>query len=105
MERVMEIEKFKRYVVLLSNKPDIQRDKSLIREHVDFLRRLEREGKIVLCGPFTDYAGGMYILNSKDKNEAVAIAESDPFVLEDTRSFEIREWVLSCEENNHLGMG
>ncbi len=47
----------------------------------------------------------MIIIKAFDFNEAKAIAESDPFVLSKVRTFEIRSWELSCEENNHMGMG
>jgi uncharacterized protein YciI len=96
---------FNRYVILLTSSPAAKRDENTIRDHVAFLRKLEGEGKLVLCGPFTDHAGGMIVIKAKDKAEATAIAKSDPFVRSGSRSFEVRSWLLSCEENNHLGMG
>lgn len=47
----------------------------------------------------------MIILNVSQYEEALAIAISDPFVKEKVRTFTIRTWALSNEENNHLGMG
>lgn len=60
-------------------------------------------GKLVLCGPFTDHAGGMIILRVKDKSEARAIAAKDPFVRDGVRSFEVRTWEIGNAENNYLG--
>jgi len=77
----------------------------LIRAHVAFLRKLDKEEKLVMCGPFTNCKGGMVIIKASGLEEATRVAESDPFVSEGVRTFEVRTWELSCEENNHMGMG
>lgn len=96
---------FTRYVILLSLVPGKKLTEPLIKEHVQFLKGLEREGRLVLCGPFTDYNGGMIIIKASSLEEAADIAASDPFVRSEVETFEVRTLELSCEENNHMGFG
>ena len=99
-------ERFRRYVITLVRDPEVRRDDSVVRAHVAFLRELDAQGKLELAGPFEDGRGGMYILRVGSDQEARTIAESDPFVQTGlSKSFEARAWILSCEENNHQGMG
>ncbi len=56
-------------------------------------------------GPFTNHKGGMLIIKASSFDEAKQISENDPFVREGVRTAEVRSWELSCEENNHMGMG
>ncbi|XOK64620.1 YciI family protein [Paenibacillus elgii] len=97
--------KFTRYVILLSLNPGKKLTEELIRKHIAFQRKLEKNGQLELCGPFSDYQGGMMIIRASCYEEARSIAESDPFVSTGTESYELRTWQLSCEENNHLGAG
>ncbi|MFE8695900.1 YciI family protein [Cytobacillus sp. FJAT-53684] len=95
------------YIILLSIKKGKQLTESVIREHISFLRKLEDKNQLVLCGPFLDYKGGMIIIRAKsmDEAKAIAIAESDPFIISGLEDYEIRTMEVSSEENNHLGMG
>jgi len=77
----------------------------LIKSHVAHLKELDKKGQLVLCGPFLDYKGGMVIVKASSYDEAKEIAESDPFVREGVETYEIRSMEISCEENNHLGIG
>ncbi|MEF2967663.1 YciI family protein [Paenibacillus sp. M1] len=94
-----------RYVILLSVIPGKEMSEELIRAHVGHLKELDRQGKLVLCGPFTDYRGGMVIIKAAGYEEAKAVAEADPYVQAGVESYELRTWELSCEGNNHMGMG
>lgn len=94
---------FTRFVILLT-KSTQPFSEPLVRRHVKYLKELDREKRLVLCGPFVDHKGGMVIIKAGSMEEARKIAASDPFVLEGAETFEIRTWLLSCEENHHLGM-
>lgn len=100
----MANDNYVRYVILLSHaeKPFTE---ELVKAHCAHLRRLDQQGKLVLCGPFQDYKGGMVIVEVESLEEAKVIAESDPFVSSGVETYEIRTLQVSCEENNHLGMG
>lgn len=103
-ETSMPDDNYIRYVILLSHteKPFTE---ELVRAHCAHLRHLDQQGELVLCGPFRDYKGGMVIIQAESLEEAKAIAESDPFVISGVETYEIRTLQVSCEENNHLGMG
>ncbi|KAB3538568.1 hypothetical protein F8154_01360 [Alkaliphilus pronyensis] len=74
----------------------------VINSHVEYLKDLDSQDKLVLCGPFTDYPGGMVIFLAEDKIEAIEIAEADPFIALGYKSYEIRTIEQANEENNYL---
>lgn len=96
---------FTRYVAFLHPVPGRTADIEAIRAHVAWLRSLQAAGALELAGPFADGSGGMVILRAETAAEAETIARSDPFVRSGLRRLELRVWELSCEENNHMGMG
>ncbi len=91
-----------RYVILLSKVEGKELTRELIRQHVDHLTALDREGRLVLCGPFTDHPSGMVIIRAMNTREASGIADSDPFVRNGVRTYEVRTWTIACRENNYL---
>lgn len=88
------------YVYLMNNERPINND--IVKNHVEYLKELSRQEKLVLCGPFKDYPGGMVIICAEDFIEATNIAKSDPFIASGCKSFEIRTLELANEENNYL---
>ena len=91
------------FAIMLDKIPHILTSKETIQRHIEHLRNLDKSGCLVLCGPFTDYPSGMVIIRAIDKEEATKIAQSDPFVRENVRSFEVRSWLLANKDNNFLG--
>ena len=97
---------FTRYVIMLSRTPTAgERSEELIRAHVGHLKALDEAGKLVLAGPFIGRKGGMVIVDVETAAEAERIAAADPFVVEGDSTCEVWRWLLSCKENDHLGMG
>ena len=96
---------FTRYVALLHPVPGVTTDIAAIRAHVAWLRSQQVAGSLELAVPFADGSGGMVILRAETAAQAEAMARSDPFVRSGLRRLELRAWDLSCEENNHMGMG
>ncbi|WP_374373427.1 YciI family protein [Tabrizicola sp.] len=96
---------FTRYVALLHPVPGLTADIPAIRAHVAWLRSLQAAGSLELADPFADGSGGMVILRAESAAEAEALARSDPFIRLGLRRLELRVWELSCEGNNHMGMG
>lgn len=88
------------YVYLMNNKKPLNNE--LIKSHVEYLRALKAQGKLILCGPFTDYPGGMVVFSAENVTEATNIAMSDPFIASGCKSFEVRTLELANEENNYL---
>lgn len=74
----------------------------VIASHVDHLRRLQESGKLVLCGPFTDYPGGMVAFTAESRNEAIQVAEADPFIALGYKTYELRTLEEANTANNFL---
>jgi len=77
-------------------------NEEIIKSHVEHLKKLKSQGKLVLCGPFTDYPGGMVVFLAEDLAEAMNIAKADPFIVSGYKSFEIRTLEPANDENNYL---
>ncbi len=88
------------YVYFMKNLKPLNDE--LVKSHVEHLKELKKQGKLVLCGPFTDYSGGMVVFIAKDLTEATNIAMSDPFISSGCKSFEIRTLEEANEDNNYL---
>lgn len=88
------------YVMLMDNKKVLNSE--IVQKHVSHLQSLEQNGKLYLCGPFSDYAGGIEILIAGNFEEAKEIAESDPFISEGYKTFELRTLEVAASDNNYL---
>ena len=88
------------YVYFMINEKPLNEE--LIKKHVEHLKRLKSQGKLIICGPFTDYPGGMVVFLAEDLEEATNIAQADPFIFSGCKSFEIRTLELANEDNNYL---
>ena len=89
------------YVIIL-NKIDKETKPTVIKEHVNHLKQLDEQNRLVISGPFIDYPGGLVIIRASNKEEAVAIAEKDPFFVHGVRSFEVRTLEVANRDNNYL---
>ena len=88
------------YVYLMKNVKPLNEE--IVKRHVEHLKELKRQGRLVLCGPFTDYPGGMVVFTAEDLAEATNIAKADPFIASGCKTYEIRTLELANEENNYL---
>lgn len=96
-------ENFTLYAILLNKTDEKPLSKEIIGRHISHLRELDRDGRLVLCGPFADHPSGMVVIRAADRGEATEIAKKDPFVQEGVRAFEVRTWMIACAENGYLG--
>jgi uncharacterized protein YciI len=53
---------------------------SLRQAHLDRLMALERDGRLVLAGPFGDGSGSLMVIEAESLDAARAFAEGDPYV-------------------------
>lgn len=72
----------------------------LMKGHMENIGKLAKEGKIVVAGPFSgknqrDYRG-MFIFNTKSKEEAESWVKTDPAVAAGAFSYEIFPWYGSA---------
>lgn len=70
---------------------------AVVEEHIAWLLGLEEAGVLVMSGPLVEGPGaragsGMTVLRADDAAGARAIAEQDPFVRADLRSFDLFRW-------------
>jgi uncharacterized protein YciI len=49
--------------------------------HLDKLRPLVEKGRVVLAGPFTDGSGSLIVVDLESRDEAVALANRDPYTV------------------------
>jgi uncharacterized protein YciI len=69
-------------------------------EHRRFLARLEREGKLFAAGPVLDEdnrrdGNGLIILRVSTREEAVSIADRDPFHRLGLRTYDLKPWRMN----------
>lgn len=88
------------YIVEVQQKKDYT--KAVIEQHVEFLRKLDESGKLVLGGPLPDERKGMLILRVESKVEAEEIAKSDPFFTEGFSEFRVMTLHWAKRENDYL---
>jgi len=77
-------------------------DPSVIQRHVEHLRSLDDNGRLVVCGPFKDGKGGMVVLRAQSQEEAEGMAKQDPFIADGFEDYEVRELVAANRNNNYL---
>ena len=75
-----------------------------VERHVENIRRLDDEGKLALCGVFKGYPGvaGMVILKAQSHEEAEALCQREPLVVEGYATYKLRTLQVADRENNYL---
>jgi len=87
------------YAVLSKPSPTPEKLKPLLPAHLEYMIGLEKRGVLFASGPLADGEGpptgaGLTILRAANKQEARALAEADPFVVNGLRTFELKEWTV-----------
>lgn len=64
------------------------------RAHLDNISKMQKEGKLILAGPFMDETEikGIYIFNVRSLDEAKAITSSDPAIKAGRLIMELHPW-------------
>ncbi|MCP3676789.1 MAG: hypothetical protein GY721_04125 [Deltaproteobacteria bacterium] len=80
------------FAIIGRDGPAGQEKRKLFREeHLEGIEALEREGRIVLAGPFADRSGSLIVLEAESQEAAEVIAAGDPYVREGVfESHEVR---------------
>ncbi len=87
------------YAVLSQPSPTPEKLKALLPEHLEYMIGLERRGLLFASGPLGDGAGppngaGLTVLRVASAQEARALADADPFVVNGLRTYELKEWTI-----------
>lgn len=98
------------FFVILKTGTNTTADKELINEsfrgHLDNIHRLVDEGKLIVAGPFGKNESnfrGLFILNNiKTLDEAKALMQSDPAVMNKLLDYEIHTWYGSAALPEYL---
>ena len=71
-----------KFVILGFDGPDGQAKRKIHRPaHLANLEPLNRQGKVLLAGPFTDQTGSLIIIEASSLEEAQKFAAEDPYTL------------------------
>jgi uncharacterized protein YciI len=81
-----------KYFAAMLKMKDVEKNKQFHQQHIDFLTENEKAGKIFARGKFMDGEGGLVIYIANSRDEAVKLAEDDPYVSSGARFLEIYEW-------------
>ena len=93
----------RKFIVILKNKRQGELSPDLLNRHVDHLRKLDKMGKLFLCGPFKDNNAAIQILAADSYDEAKCWVEQDPFVEERYyQTYDLNEIIEANEQNNWL---
>ena len=78
--------------------------KAVVERHVAHLKELDEEGKVALCGVFKGYPGvaGMVLIQAESYEEADAICQTEPLVIEGYATYKLRALQVADKENNYL---
>lgn len=80
---------------------DMDLVKATLPAHLDFQKKMEAAGTLVMAGPVSDASGelmqaeGLIIYRAENLAAATAIARADPMHEAGARSFEIRKWLVN----------
>ncbi|HTN42964.1 MAG TPA: YciI family protein [Nitrospiria bacterium] len=70
-----------KFVIIGMDGPEGQSKRKTLRPvHLDRLKRLESDGKLILAGPFSDRSGSLIIIEADSIEEARAFIQKDPYV-------------------------
>src|ERR1700722_19436239 len=81
------------HLVLLSGLPGKGPTPDVLSQHAAHLAELDRQGKVVLAGPFVGRFAGLPVLRTAAAAEARGIADEDPMIREEIQAYEIVTWV------------
>jgi len=86
-----------KYFAALLRMKDLEKNASFRQQHLDFLTKMDGEGKIFARGRFTD-GGGLVIYIAPSFEEAEKTAKLDPYVVSGARTLELYEWEMKVSQ-------
>jgi len=92
-----------KFVIILKDKQKGSLTNELLEQHITHLRKLLKQGKLVICGPFKNDDAAIQILVAENEVEAHTLIKSDPFIkYKYYKSYDIFELIEANENNNWL---
>jgi uncharacterized protein YciI len=99
------MEKLLYYVMLIERGKLYNKiNKEMVIKHVEYIKKLDDNGQLVLCGPLKGYPGiaGMIIIKAKSYEDAKNICKSEPFVAEGYATYKLVTLQVGNKDNNYL---
>jgi len=93
------------YVMLIERGKTYNKiNKALVVRHVERIRKLDDDGKLVLAGATKGYPGvaGMLVFKAESPQEAEAVCKSEPFVIEGHATYKLFSMRVGNRDNNYL---
>lgn len=91
------------FVVLLGDKKRGGLTEAVLHGHIEYLRCLSREERLLLCGPFGDEDGELQIVRADTPEEAHSLVRADPLIADRYyRSNRLRELIEANEAHAWL---
>ena len=80
------------FVILLKQISTIEIMNKHRPEHLKYLKEVDIRGELIIAGRYKNGSGGLIIVNTDYYDKALEIAENDPYIINNVRDFEIREY-------------
>ncbi|MCL2785726.1 MAG: YciI family protein [Methanomassiliicoccaceae archaeon] len=93
------------YVMMIERGKTYNRiNKAMVIKHVNRIKELDDDGRLVLCGPTKGYSGvaGMIIFKAESQEEAETICRLEPFVVEGYATYKLFSLRIGDRDNNYL---
>jgi len=93
------------YVMLIERGKTYNKiNKAMVVKHVESIKKLDDDGKLVLAGATKGYPGvaGIVIFKAESFEEAEAICKSEPFVIEGYATYKLFSMRVGNKDNNYL---
>ncbi len=93
----------KTFLVLYSQKQSHILTDDMLNKHIYFLKKLQSDNRLSICGPFTDNQGAVLVIMADSFMEAEKIINQDPFINQKYyEKYIIHEFMTANAENNWL---
>jgi uncharacterized protein YciI len=89
------------HLVFLNGLPGKTPTPDVLSHHAAHLAELDRQGRLVLAGPFVGRFAGLLVLRTASAAEARGIADEDPMIRGGFQSYELATWVQADRHNNY----
>jgi uncharacterized protein YciI len=89
------------HAVFLNGLPGRTPTADVVGQHAAHLAELDRQGTLVLAGPFLGRFAGLLVLRTASAAEATRIADEDPMIRGGFQSYEVVPWAQAWSRNSY----
>jgi len=75
-------------------------EERIMSEHFEYLKNLTRQGKVLMAGPCFDPTFGLVVLETGTQEEAAALIDNDPSVIEGVNTYKMQQMRVSLMANH-----